>query len=149
VLGVAIECALTVAGALLEPRRHRLVDAIVPSGWGFDLAAAEMALAVRESRRSTADEFVLRNQLRDVAGYDVVLIDRPPSLGVLTLNATAASQMVKLATTRSLHAARHGRSHRRPSSRCTAGPFIAGHRAGRRGCPAATPSPCRCSTGSG
>ena len=95
VLGVPVEGALTVADALLEPSRYRLVDAIVPSGWGFDLAPAEMALAARESRRSTADEFVLRHQLRGVAGYDLVLIDCPPSLGVLTLNAlTAASQVV-------------------------------------------------------
>jgi hypothetical protein len=57
--------------------------------------AAETALASRELRRSTADEFVLRRQLDQLHGYDVVLVDCPPSLGVLTLNAlTAASRLL-------------------------------------------------------
>ena len=91
VLGVDVEERCTVADALLEPERYRLIDAVVVTEWGFDVAVSETALASRESRRSTADEFILRRQLDQVRGYDVVLVDCPPSLGVLTLNALAAA----------------------------------------------------------
>ncbi|TAE22186.1 MAG: ParA family protein [Candidatus Kapaibacterium sp.] len=39
----------------------------------------------------TGREFVLREALEAVQGYDVVLIDTPPSLGILTVNAFTAS----------------------------------------------------------
>ena len=82
-------------GRLLEPDRFSLRDVVVGTDWGFDLAPAETALASRESRRVTADEVILRRELADVVGYDVALVDCPPSLGLLTLNAlTAASQLV-------------------------------------------------------
>jgi cellulose biosynthesis protein BcsQ len=85
----------TVADVLLEPERFCLRDVVIRADWGFDLAPAETALASRESRRVTADEFILRRQLADVVGYDVALVDCPPSLGLLTLNAlTAASRLV-------------------------------------------------------
>ena len=95
VLGVEVEDRPTVADVLLEPERFSLRDVVVRTDWGFDLAPAETALASRESRRATADEFILRRQLADVVGYDVALVDCPPSLGLLTLNAlTAASRLV-------------------------------------------------------
>jgi chromosome partitioning protein len=91
VLGVETQDRCTMADVLLEPDRYPLSDAIARGAWGFDVAPAEMALASRESRRLTADEFVLRNQLDRVTAFDVVLVDCPPSLGVLTLNALAAA----------------------------------------------------------
>lgn len=98
VLGIDTTDRCTLADALLEPDRYRLADAITKTEWGFDAVPAETALASRESRRSTADEFVLSNQLDQVAGYDVVLVDCPPSLGVLTLNALAAASHLVLVT---------------------------------------------------
>jgi chromosome partitioning protein len=56
----------------------------------IDLAAAEMEL-IAEIRR----EYILRRTLKLVrAQYDCILIDCPPSLGVLTLNALCASDEV-------------------------------------------------------
>lgn len=98
VLGIDVEERCTMADALLEPERYVLADVIVRTEWGFDAAPAETALASRESRRSTADEFLLRDQLDRVTGYDVVLVDCPPSLGVLTLNALAVGSHLVLVT---------------------------------------------------
>jgi len=56
----------------------------------IDLAAAEMQLLTRTGR-----EHVLRVALEEVSGdYDWVLIDCPPSLGVLTVAALAAADQV-------------------------------------------------------
>ncbi len=98
VLGVDVDERVTVADTMLEPEGYWLTQAIVVSGWGFDMAPAETALASRESRRATADEFVLRDQLDQVEGYEIVLIDCPPSLGVLTLNALAAATRLVVVT---------------------------------------------------
>ena len=86
------------ADVLLEPERFSLGGTIVLTAWGFDAAPAEMALASRESRRSTADKFLLRNQLGGLSGYDAVLVDCPPSLGLLTLNGLAAASHLLLVT---------------------------------------------------
>ena len=98
VLGVEAEERHTIADVLLEPDRFSLSDVLVRTGWGFDLAPAETALASRESRRATADEFILRRQLVDVVGYDIALVDCPPSLGLLTLNALAAASRLVVVT---------------------------------------------------
>lgn len=57
----------------------------------IDLAGAEAHLLTRTGR-----EYVLRTALEDVAaGYDFVLLDCSPSLGVLTINAlTAADEVI-------------------------------------------------------
>lgn len=58
---------------------------IVPAN--KDLAGAEIELVDAEKR-----EFKLRNALAGVeASYDLIIIDCPPSLGLLTLNALTAS----------------------------------------------------------
>jgi chromosome partitioning protein len=63
---------------------------VVPSH--IDLAAAEMELASEVGR-----EIILRNQLqRDDEKFDYLILDCPPSLGVLTLNALTAVNEVFL-----------------------------------------------------
>jgi chromosome partitioning protein len=74
----------------------RAADAIhggvIPANLG--LAEAELVLAGKIGR-----EVTLRNALRDVKRrYDVVLIDCPPTLGLLTVNAMVASTHAILST---------------------------------------------------
>ncbi len=69
---------------------HQIAEAdLVPSN--IDLAGAEAYLLTRTGR-----EYALKSALEDVAmHYSYVLIDCPPSLGVLTINAlTAADEVV-------------------------------------------------------
>jgi chromosome partitioning protein len=97
-LGVEVDERPTVADALLEPQRFEFEECLVGTEWQFDIAPAETALASRESRRATGDEFILRRQLEPVEGYDAVLLDCPPSLGVLTINALAAASSLLVVT---------------------------------------------------
>lgn len=95
VLGIDVDERPTVADVMLEPDRFSLDEVLVATDWGFTLAPSETVLASRESRRATADEFILHRKLQDLDARDVVLVDCPPSLGLLTLNAlTAASELI-------------------------------------------------------
>lgn len=65
---------------------------VIPANLG--LAEAELVLAGKIGR-----EVTMRNALRDVKrNYDVVLIDCPPTLGLLTVNALVASTHAILST---------------------------------------------------
>lgn len=54
-----------------------------------DLASADMDLAGREKRTS-----LLAQSLEKASGYDTIIIDCPPTLGLLTLNAMVAAHSI-------------------------------------------------------
>ncbi len=60
---------------------------IVPSG--SDLAAAEIEIPELDR-----PQFCLKESIEGINGYDFVLIDCPPALGMLTINALVASDAV-------------------------------------------------------
>jgi len=78
--------------------RTPIGDAVLTVSEGFDLVPANIDLAGAEAYllTRTGREYALRSALEDVAGsYDVIVLDCPPSLGVLTINAlTAADEVV-------------------------------------------------------
>ena len=74
-------------GELVQPTELRYLD-VVPAT--ADLTGAEVELVTMERR-----EFRLKEALHALArNYDFVLIDCPPSLGLLTVNALAAADAV-------------------------------------------------------
>jgi chromosome partitioning protein len=94
-LGVSKDLPNAIHGVLLKERP--LSDSIVTTGLkGLDLVPSgpDMAGAEVELVPIMAREYRLRQALRGAHGYDTVLVDCPPSLGLLTINALAAGDAV-------------------------------------------------------
>ncbi len=92
---------------LVEPATRQvapgvLAEAVVTAGegWaGLQVVAAELALASREQDQDLGREYRLRTAMDGtLAAWDVVLIDCPPSLGQLTVNALTAADAALLVT---------------------------------------------------
>lgn len=61
---------------------------------GIDIMPANPEMKNIEFIPIPAKEFLLKEALEGLSGYDYVLLDCPPSLGVLTLNALALSEFI-------------------------------------------------------
>lgn len=61
---------------------------------GIDVIPSNPELRGIEFLAMPAKEFLLKEAMEDLSGYDYVVIDCPPSLGVLTLNALAISEFI-------------------------------------------------------
>jgi chromosome partitioning protein len=86
-LGLGMYHVLTGSAAITEIIEAREID-VAPAG--IELAGAELALSATIGR-----ERALERALRPVRElYDYVLLDTPPSLGLLTINAMVAAEGV-------------------------------------------------------
>jgi cellulose biosynthesis protein BcsQ len=82
----------TTNDVIADGRPGVLLDAIQESGWGdcVDVVPAELALEHRNADRRDI-ETTLATTMRGLRGYDVVLIDSPPTLGHLAVTGLAAA----------------------------------------------------------
>ncbi|NBX32193.1 MAG: ParA family protein, partial [Planctomycetes bacterium] len=86
----------TIRDLLLDPT-CRIEDAVQTARAGLDFipAVTELALVEGELAQQEGMQTVLRSKLEPVYGnYDVVLLDCPPSLGVLSVNALTVADEV-------------------------------------------------------
>lgn len=96
----------TTNDVLADARSGVLADAVTASAWGpdVDVVPSEPALEHRNrvdasSAASSRDGALrLRIAMDGLNGYDLVLVDSPPSLGELTKNALAASHRALVVT---------------------------------------------------
>jgi chromosome partitioning protein len=78
-------------------KSHRLSEMIVPSRTaGVDLVPSNIGLSAADIVLAgvAGREKMLARLLRPVSGYDYILLDTPPSLGLMTVNALTAAQEV-------------------------------------------------------
>lgn len=101
-LGIDLnEIEETICDVLLDPKAHSLADVIVESPYdNLHIAPGSIELSEYESR--AANEIGRENRLKKAIlqireHYDFVLIDTPPSLGLLSVNALNAASEVQIA----------------------------------------------------
>jgi len=100
-VGVSKSADRTVADALLD-RQVELPVVCLENGTGrLDLVPASLSLAGAEAQlmNKLGRELRLRDHVAQVeSNYDFILIDTPPSLGLLTINALVAAERVLIPT---------------------------------------------------
>jgi chromosome partitioning protein len=100
------EVRFTASDVLSDPRPELLAHAVSVSGWGpdVDVIAADSLLERHNALAGRDATLRLRVAMNGLHGYDLVLVDSPPSLGGLTRNALAASHTAVVVTEPSLFA---------------------------------------------
>lgn len=81
-------------------------EAITSVKQGFDIVSGGLTLAGADMDfTQTGREYMLREALREVSDdYDYCIIDTPPTLGILTVNALTASQTIIIPMTADIYA---------------------------------------------
>ena len=96
-LDVAARREASVSDVLAAPKKVDLDTAVAPSGWAgdqpgvLDVLLGSEDSADHDATRRPKDVRALAVALRRSSGYDLVLVDCPPSLGGLTRTGLAAS----------------------------------------------------------
>ncbi len=100
---------VTLADVLEQPTTDTLVQAVVVSDWDASIGEVDVLPSSPEAIRFDAWRGAgrttrIRRALADLEGYDVVLLDCPPSLGALTREALSAADAAVIVTTPSFFA---------------------------------------------
>ena len=99
--------ATSASGILKKEIKQSIYDVLIqkinlssailkPNDEKFNVVAANQALAGAEVELVDFDkrEFILKNEINKLNGYDYILIDCPPALSLLTVNALVAAHSV-------------------------------------------------------
>lgn len=94
-----------------EEIKENYLKSKISSKWGFDILGANLNLArvSMEMENASAREMILKrilDAIKELNLYDLVLIDCPPTLGILMTNAMAASDYILIPTEMEYHSAK-------------------------------------------